>query len=141
MKKHPLVSAGILFAILTVAFLQVATAQEHKETIKIATKKEIGKYLTTGDGKALYSFKDDSTGKSACAGDCAEKWPIYCYKSDEIELDNGLDKKNFTFFRRTTDGQDHLTYKGMPLYRYVGDMDSGDTKGHGINGKWFVVKP
>ena len=34
-----------------------------------------------------------------------------------------------------------VTFEGMPLYRFFGDTKSGDTKGQGVDGTWFVVSP
>jgi len=41
------------------------------------TKEGVGSYLTDAKMMTLYWFKKDSPGKSACAGPCVEKWPIY----------------------------------------------------------------
>lgn len=40
-----------------------------------------------------------------------------------------------------SDGTAQVTYKGMPLYYYAGDTQSGETNGQGIDGAWFVVAP
>jgi len=128
-------------AILAAFAFGIGLAQEEKEIIKIAHKAELGKYLTSSDGRALYYFKKDSPGKSECSGKCAEKWPVYCYKTANIAVSEGLNIADFDFFLRPADGQAHLTYKGMPLYNYIGDKNPGDTNGHGINGLWFVVNP
>ncbi len=55
----------------------ISTAMGMHHAIKIQEKEGIGKYLTDTEGKALYWFKKDSPGKSACTGPCLEKWPIY----------------------------------------------------------------
>ena len=42
------------------------------------------------------------------------------------------------------DGTTEVTYKGHPLYYFVGDMAPGDTKGQGLNeegGLWWIVSP
>ena len=44
--------------------------------VKTAKGKD-GSHLVDAKGMALYTFKKDSAGKSACAGDCVAKWPIY----------------------------------------------------------------
>ncbi|HEY6098483.1 MAG TPA: hypothetical protein VIW03_03575, partial [Anaeromyxobacter sp.] len=46
----------------------VALADHH--TVKVASNEKLGSHLTDASGKALYTFKKDSPGKSACAGDC-----------------------------------------------------------------------
>jgi predicted lipoprotein with Yx(FWY)xxD motif len=34
-----------------------------------------------------------------------------------------------------------MTYKGLPLYFYEDDADSGDVNGDNVGGVWHVVKP
>lgn len=141
MKNRNVLLMSTAIAILAAIIAGTAIAQEGKEVIKIASKPELGDYLTSSDGRALYYFKKDSPGKSECTGPCAEKWPVYCYKTSAIDVSDGLDIKDFSFFFRSADGLAHLTYKGMPLYNYSGDQHPGDTKGQGVNGLWFVVRP
>ena len=38
-----------------------------------------------------------------------------------------------------TDGKKQVTYNGAPLYYFAADAAAGDTKGQGLNGKWFVA--
>ena len=43
-----------------------------------------------------------------------------------------------------SDGTKQVTYKGHPLYYYVGDPSSGDTSGQGIDSfgaAWYVLSP
>jgi predicted lipoprotein with Yx(FWY)xxD motif len=133
------------FTVSVVMFLTllsgISAAEQQNETISIASKEGIGKYLVTSSGKALYYFKKDSPGKSACFGPCVQKWPIYCFETNEIDVGTGINKADFGFFMRSDEPTvEQLTYKGMPLYEYNED-GSGDTKGHGINNLWFVVTP
>ncbi|MGF1616607.1 MAG: hypothetical protein ACFCU2_02195 [Acidimicrobiia bacterium] len=37
------------------------------------------------------------------------------------------------------DGSEQLTVNGMPLYRYIPDLNPGDTSGQNVGGVWFVV--
>ena len=57
----------------------------------------------------------------------------------EPEIVFELNLKDFATIAR--DGGKQLTYKGMPLYFYKGDLKAGDTKGNGVGGVWFVAKP
>ena len=43
-----------------------------------------------------------------------------------------------------TDGTTEVTYAGHPLYYFLNDKASGDTKGQGVNGfggLWWVLNP
>jgi predicted lipoprotein with Yx(FWY)xxD motif len=107
-------------------------------TIDAKTKDGIGSYLVDAKGMTLYYFKNDSPGKSACAGPCVEKWPIFY--AETVTPSPKLAVKDFGTITRD-DGKMQTTYKGMPLYYFSGDKDAGDTKGHGVKGVWSVVKP
>lgn len=142
--KNQNIFTGILCITLFVALSSgISSGQEQdKEKISIAKKTGVGSYLVSSSGKALYFFKNDSANKSACWGACAEKWPVFCYKSDQIAAGEGLKISDFGFFMRSgSDTLEHLTYKGMPLYEFKKDGVPGDTKGHGVNNLWFVVRP
>ena len=39
----------------------------------------------------------------------------------------------------TYDGTIQVTYNGLPLYRFQGDKQPGDTNGQGVGGLWSVV--
>ncbi len=136
-------TAAVLFlsAIIVLSLSAALTAQEQKETVKIGGNAALGKFLTSSDGRTLYAFKKDSPGKSACSGPCTVTWEVYCYNTDQINVGKGLNKSDFSSFYRKDNDQDHLTYKGMPLYTYSGDSKPGDTNGQGIESAWFVVRP
>jgi predicted lipoprotein with Yx(FWY)xxD motif len=98
----------------------------------------LGDILTDGKGMTLYMFTADADGKSACTGDCLANWPAV--KADGAPvLGTGLDAEDFTTITRD-DGAKQLAFYGMPLYTFAGDTASGDTKGQGLGGKWYVLK-
>jgi predicted lipoprotein with Yx(FWY)xxD motif len=114
----------------------VALAEHH--AVKVSTKDGVGSFLTDINGKTLYSFKKDTPGKSACEGECVAKWPLYYVEM--VAAKDGLDAKNFGTITRA-DGKKQTTYKGMPLYYFVGDKAAGDTAGQGVKDVWYVVNP
>ncbi len=113
--------------------------------VNIATRSSagLGNYLVSGDGRTLYYFGLDlpaSPGHDAvshCTGsDCAPFWPIF--HVDSPVLAEGLNAADFGELVRS-DGVKQTTYKGWPLYFYVGDSRPGDT--HGDNFEvWYVIK-
>ncbi|MDH4161413.1 MAG: hypothetical protein OEW15_01825 [Nitrospirota bacterium] len=141
MSKQAVVGAIVAVLFLAGPMAGIAAAQEQKELVKIAVDKKLGKYLTNSNGRALYYYKKDGPGKSECTGSCTQTWPVYCYTAEEISLSRGLKQSDFVSFHRTDNDQDHLAYKGMPLYNFAGDKKPGDRKGHGMDGLWFLVKP
>jgi len=84
----------------------------------------------------LYVFDKDvpGSGKSACNGECAQKWPpLTAAATDKPSGD-------YTMITRD-DGSMQWTYKGKPLYRWSKDQKPGDTTGDGVNNVWHAAKP
>lgn len=141
-KKRNALLIPLAITVLLAAFSGIGMAQGDKEGVKIFKRAGFGNILTDAIGKTLYYSKKDSPDKSICSDidRCTEKWEVFCYNTGEIIISEELKASDFRSFRRP-DGQEHLTYKGKPLYRYNGDEMPGDTKGHGLDNIWFIVKP
>ena len=122
--------------VLALVVAGIALADNH--AIKVSEKAGIGKFMTDAKGMTLYIFKKDSPGKSACAGPCVEKWPIY-YR-ETVAAGEGTNAADFGTITRE-DGKKQTTYKGWPLYYFVGDKASGDATGQGVGGNWYVANP
>jgi predicted lipoprotein with Yx(FWY)xxD motif len=131
-------SSKIVFLALVVVLIGAGMALAGGAAVDIKMKDGIGSYLVDSTGMTLYNFKNDSPGKSACAGPCVEKWPLFYL--EKVTVGSGLDAKNVGEIKRA-DGKEQATYKGMPLYHFAGDKAPGDTNGQGIKDVWFVVKP
>jgi predicted lipoprotein with Yx(FWY)xxD motif len=86
--------------------------------------------LTGKNGMTLYTFDQDSHGKSACAGTCLARWP-----AAQVGDASG---KEFGAITRE-DGAKQLSYQGKPLYYYAGDKKPGDTAGDNVANAWHVV--
>jgi predicted lipoprotein with Yx(FWY)xxD motif len=114
----------------------VALADHHAVTV--SKKEGIGSFLADTKGMTLYWFKNDTKGVSACSGECVAKWPLYYRES--VAAKDGLKAEDFGTITRE-DGQKQTTYKGMPLYYFIGDKAAGDTNGNGVKDVWFVVNP
>lgn len=131
-------SSKIVFLALVVVLIGAGMALAGGAAVDIKMKDGIGSYLVDSTGMTLYNFKNDSPGKSACAGPCVEKWPLFYL--EKVTVGSGLDAKNVGEIKRA-DGKEQATYKGMPLYHFAGDKAPGDTNGQGIKDVWFAVKP
>jgi len=123
-------------AVLSLALAGAALADNH--AIKLSEKDGVGKFLTDANGMTLYIFKKDSPGKSACAGPCVEKWPLYF--REKVAVPEGVNAGNFGTITRE-DGKKQTTYKGWPLYYFEGDKAPGDVKGQGVGTVWYVANP
>jgi predicted lipoprotein with Yx(FWY)xxD motif len=120
------------------AAASLGSARSAEGGVKVATDPKLGKYLTDAKGATLYVFKNDSPGKSACTGPCAEAWPIF--HAEKLEVSGDLKADDFGTITRE-DGMKQTTYKRMPLYYWMKDAKPGDTTGHGVKNVWFVAKP
>ncbi|MGO4387353.1 hypothetical protein AB4Y85_07425 [Microvirga sp. 2YAF29] len=119
--------AGLLVA-ATGALAQTAMPAKVADTSK-------GKSLVDAKGMTLYIFDKDSTGKSACNGQCAQNWPPLMAPA------NAAASGSWSVITRD-DGAKQWAYKGKPLYTWVKDTKPGDATGEGVaNNTWHIAAP
>ena len=106
-------------------------------TVMVGTGK-MGNYLTDGDGKTLYYFTKDSSGMSACTGNCIKNWPAF--SADSFVVPSALSASDFGTITRD-DGTKQITFKGYPLYYFIRDTKRGETTGQGVAKVWYMVDP
>ena len=93
----------------------------------------LGEVFTDANGMTLYTYDEDTPGKSNCSGLCAVFWPPV--------LADGAAKPTGGFAPITRDdGTRQWAYDGKPLYGYVNDAKSGETGGDGVDGVWHAAK-
>jgi predicted lipoprotein with Yx(FWY)xxD motif/plastocyanin len=98
-----------------------------------------GMILTDGSGMTLYTYDMDGLSKSNCTGQCLVNWPPVLTPQEGPSSIPGDLYSDITHFQRD-DSRTQASYKGMPLYYYIGDSSPGDMKGDGIGGIWHIVK-
>ncbi len=116
----------------------VPVVPKPKPNVVVADNSKFGKIITDSNGKTLYFFSPDATGKSVCNGGCATAWPPF-YQPNLL-LGTGLDTAEFGTITRA-DGSLQTTFKGWPLYYFKFDANTGDINGDGAEGVWFISKP
>jgi predicted lipoprotein with Yx(FWY)xxD motif len=103
----------------------VRTAAVQTRTVPGATvtvaASEYGRILMTAKRFALYSLSSDSRARSNCYGACAKRWPPLITRGAPSAFGRARDSLLGTARRR--DGSRQVTYRGHPLYRYVGDIE------------------
>lgn len=131
----------VLFSIVVAGWLffdfSAVMAMNHE--VKIEDKEGIGKYLTDTEGKTLYWYKKDSSGKSSCIGPCLEKWTIY-YR-EAVSAPMGIKAEEFGTIIRE-DGKKQTTFRGYPLYYCINDITAGDiNRQNGDNIVGLIINP
>jgi predicted lipoprotein with Yx(FWY)xxD motif len=101
---------------------------------------DLGSIVVNSEQMTAYVFTKDTpnSGKSACEGECLEKWPPIITESDEPQVE-GVTGEVGTI--ELADGSKQITLNGMPLYLWVQDKEPGDVTGQGVGGVWYVVGP
>jgi predicted lipoprotein with Yx(FWY)xxD motif len=139
-------SVATMLAAGLVLSLSPALAQD-AATVNVAEHEEHGRYLTDGEGRALYLFESDTRAEGdtpaavSCSAECLERWPPF-HSAGEPQAGEGADAA----LLGTVDheGETMVTYNGWPLYYFVEDQAPGDTKGHDIEefgAEWYLIGP
>lgn len=101
-----------------------------------------GVHLVSGSGRAIYLWVADKGSRSECTGSCAQNWPPVVTKGAPIAGSGAIAADLGTTMR--SDGSEQVTYKGHPLYFFLGDQKAGETYGQGstaFGAKWWLVAP
>jgi predicted lipoprotein with Yx(FWY)xxD motif len=123
------------------ATMSEADASDARATLT-ARSSDFGRILFDGRGFALYAFTADPRGGTSCTGDCARAWPPYIV-SGRLRAGSGVRASLMGTIRRP-DGTRQLTYRGKPLYYYIGDTAPGVVRCQNVRefgGLWLVVRP
>ena len=84
-------------------------------------------------GMAVYTYDEDSAGKSMCNADCAKNWPPM------IAPAGAKAEGKWTTIKRD-DGKMQWAYDGKPLYTFMKDEKPGEMKGDGMKNVWHVMR-
>ena len=115
---------------------QQQPAQGAAGGFKVANS-QYGAILTDAQGRTIYGFANDASGKSTCYQQCATAWPPVVAQSPP-QAAQGLNPALLTAAPRQ-DGTMQVMYGKWPLYYFSGDQAAGQTNGQGSKGVWFVV--
>ncbi|MGW2386463.1 SCO0930 family lipoprotein [Streptomyces sp. NPDC001658] len=108
---------------------------------------KLGEIVVDKNGHTVYRFMKDSPWpmKTACLGECLEKWPVIA--PVDAEDTKGIDLKGsgprgqgYVVFDRP-DGIKQQTIDCVPIYTFANDKKPGDTNGQGVGGTWFAIAP
>ncbi len=128
-----------LLAVLSIAFQSCKDDEEgtpaEESNVRLASS-SLGNILVDANGNTLYYFTMDRNGVSNCSGGCLANWPAFHVAT--VNPGAGLSASDFGAITRDGGGQ-QTTYKGWPLYYFIGDTAPGQTNGQEVNDVWFVV--
>jgi predicted lipoprotein with Yx(FWY)xxD motif len=108
-------------------------------TVKVM-RTAYGPVLVDGRGRALYLFTRDRTPSSRCYGPCARAWPPLLTAG--VPVAGRGARADLLGRRGRSDGSTQVTYRGHPLYRYIGDRLPGQVLCQDVEefgGRWYVV--
>ena len=143
------VAAATLLA-ATVPFASGAPSKEAHTSaakVRISTKSVtgLGKVLVDGaTGKTLYMFEPDKHSRVTCFKTCAKIWPPLFLPAGGHAVASGGAKQSLIGSDKDSAGGRVVTYKGWPLYLYLGDTKAGQAFGQALNvngGLWYVLRP
>src|SRR5262245_22448924 len=135
-------SSGETPAKAAVASIEAAAVSKGKGPKLKIVASDYGRILSDGRGRALYLFTADTGRASTCSGDCAVAWPPWIVKRKPRAAPGARGRLIGT--TRRADGRLQATYRGQPLYYYVGDRAPGEVKCQAVfefGGYWYVVRP
>jgi predicted lipoprotein with Yx(FWY)xxD motif len=103
----------------------------------------LGQILDAGNRRlTVYLFAGDHGKKSYCAGACAKAWPPVTTAANP-KVAGGARRGDLGSIRRSGSVK-QVTYKGHPLYFFVGDRDATEAAGQAVTAfgaKWYVLSP
>jgi predicted lipoprotein with Yx(FWY)xxD motif len=115
------------------------TTSSPQATLTVANSR-YGRIIVDRSGRTLYMFDIERDGQPRCYGACAVSWPPLVSRVDPV-TGSGLDQALVTTAARK-EGSRQVTYKGHPLYYYVGDRSPGEIKCQAVfeyGGGWYVL--
>ena len=109
-------------------------------TLRSETVAPLGHVLAGNSGRTLYYLTLESSSRILCVGSCNTKWFPYIVAGSTTTVQGaGVNGSVASTIR--PDGQRQLTFSGHPVYFYYRDHATGQARGEGVDGTWFVLNP
>ena len=131
-------------AIATFASVLAPTSASHaaqaKGPLVSTAKTSLGRILVNEQGRTLYLFEKDKSGKSACSGACATAWPPLIATA-KPRAGTGA-KASLLGTTKRADGRLQVTYNHHPLYTFIKDTKKSQTHGEGLDAfgaEWYTL--
>jgi predicted lipoprotein with Yx(FWY)xxD motif len=134
--------AALAGGLLAVALALSATPAMAARPSVTVHDSRFGRILTDGGGRTLYLFTRERTARSRCYGACAGAWPPLIAHGPLVSGRGA--RRGLLGTTRRRDGSRQVTYRGHPLYYYVGERRVGEILCQNVveyGGTWLVVSP
>jgi predicted lipoprotein with Yx(FWY)xxD motif len=136
--RLPILVLAIL-ALTALAGPADANAAQSRVVAKKAESAALGEtILTNTRGRTLYSLSAEKNGRFICTdAACRATWrPLVVPQGTKPQGPVPLG------MRTRPDGRVQVTYKGLPLYTFNGDVKAGEANGEGLKdvGTWHAAK-
>jgi predicted lipoprotein with Yx(FWY)xxD motif len=120
------------------------SAENGRITVESARVGTLGTVLVTNKGFALYVYAPDAGRHVTCTGGCATAWPpLLVHAGQTIAAGPGI-RPGLLGTDPNPGGGRVVTYRGWPLYTYLGDAAPGHAAGQGADddgGYWWAMRP
>jgi predicted lipoprotein with Yx(FWY)xxD motif len=120
------------------------SAEHGRIAVNAAPAGTLGTVLVTNKGFALYMFAPDAARHVTCTGGCATSWPpLLVHAGETVAAGPGV-QAGLLGTAPNPGGGRVVTYRGWPLYTYLGDAAPGHPAGQGADddgGYWYVMRP
>ena len=143
-RRRRLAVAAVLVAAAAAIAAAAATAASHAGSARSSTaalqlrSTSLGKVLVNANGRTLYMYTLDKSGKSVCYTSCASFWPPMLSKTSKPTLGAGV-KRSLVGVTKRKNGKLQVTYHGHPLYTFLADKKAGAVGGQGYQKRWYVL--
>jgi len=138
LKRNILLGGAAIAAAAVIAVAALASASGSTGTAKtVKTGHALGKtVLVNRAGLTLYSLSAETRGRFICTSACVSTWHPLVVKRGQ----KPTGAQSLGTIRRPN-GQTQVTYRGRPVYTFVGDHKPGDAKGEGFKdvGVWHAA--
>ncbi len=137
---------GLTVTAAAAATQSTATARRRAKVVRISTRKvpKLGTILVDAKGLTLYMFVPDKRRRVTCVSTCAAVWPPVMLPKHARPRAAKKAKQRLLGSDRDPAGGRVVTYRGWPLYTYVGDRKPGQATGQATDlngGLWYVLAP
>lgn len=144
--RFPMLAVAVVAA-ATIAVVAATSGASTKKTSTVPAMSAIslkqtslGQTLVDADGRTLYLFEGDRPNVSTLSPAGKSVWPPFTARVTPQAM-NGVVAAQIGTITNAR-GKAQITYAGHPLYYYVGDHGSDQTRGQGLNefgGLWYVL--